>query len=153
MYLPNTEWEHWAVFDPVIAPIPSHWKSSQLLICFSLSCKEYLSFWWKVDTQRGERSRSPKDIVSQAELNMPGLVKNNLIEDLSFFTFTVAEMAYLETPLSMALQQWDWYLGYLFLHTGWICCCCLCCTCAPKHWTPFLLPYQVCRLFVNADFN
>jgi len=91
MYLPNTEGEHWAISDTTFVPIPLYWKSSQLLMCSSLCSKEYLSLSWRVDTGRGEKSRSPKDIVSQAELNMPGLAKNNLTEYLSFFTFAVAQ--------------------------------------------------------------
>lgn len=90
MYLPNTQREHQAISDPAIAPMPLYWKPPQLLIRFTLSCKEYLSLWWRVDIWRGEKSRSPKDIVSQAEFNMPGLSKNNLTEYLSIFTFTVA---------------------------------------------------------------
>lgn len=69
MYLPNTEGEHWAISDPTVAPIPLHWKSSQLLTCLNLSYKEYWSLSQRVGTWRGERSRSPKDILSGSQLH------------------------------------------------------------------------------------
>lgn len=90
MYLPKPEEEYWAVSDPIVAQIPLYWKAFQLLMLFNLSCEEYLSLGWRVDTQRGESSRSPKDIISQAEFKIPGLVKKNFTEHLSFFTFRVA---------------------------------------------------------------